>query len=108
MRAKLDAAVGGRAALVFAADAGAVAAVRAAPRGSGVVLLVIEAQVAAIDRAMLIAALGPLAIELAPATRLVALDLAADAAPADVAAAAEYLAGARSTTGQMLRITPRG
>lgn len=58
----------------------------------------------AIDRAMLLAAIGPLAIELAPARRIGALDVADGAAAAEVAAAAGFLIEARSTTGQTLRI----
>lgn len=108
MRAALAATLGERAALVVAEDMSAVAAVRLASHDSGFVLLVIDAQVAAIDRAMLIAAVGPLAIELAPQTRLVALDLAAGAGVADIVAAADYLVAATSTTGQVLRITPVG
>jgi hypothetical protein len=104
LRAALATALGARAALVFADDAGAVAAVQAA-RDSGLVVLVIESAVVALDRAMLIAAIGPLAQQLAPATRLVALDLAEGARETDVVAAAEYLASAQSTTGQVLRIT---
>lgn len=107
MRAALDAALDTRAALVFADDAEAVAAVRSAPRQSGVVMLVLPPEVAVLDRAMLLAAVGPLAEELAPLTRFVALDLAEGALQADVVAAADYLVTARSTTGQVLRITPR-
>ncbi|TPG54908.1 Rossmann fold domain-containing protein [Sphingomonas glacialis] len=104
MRAALAAALGGRAALVFGDDLAAVAAVRAAPRDSGMVLLVIDAAVTALDRAMLIAAVAPLAVELAPETRLAALDIGSDAKPAAVVAAADYLVGARSTTGQVIEI----
>lgn len=65
------------------------------------VLVLIEPDFAAIDRAMLIAALGPLAVELAP--KRIAAIAAADGAPIDdVVAAARYLAAARSTTGQTL------
>jgi hypothetical protein len=107
VKAAVATALGGKAALVFAEDVGAVAAVRAAPRDAGVVVLVIEAGVAALERAMLLAAIGPLAQELAPATRLVALDLGEGALEADVVAAADYLTRAASTTGQVLRITLR-
>lgn len=104
MRGALAAALGPRAALVFADDMGAVAAVRAAPRDSGLVLLVIDDAMAAVDHAMLLAAVAPLAVELAPQTRLVALDLGASAAREAVLAAAEFLVTARSTTGQVLEI----
>lgn len=104
MRAALAAALGARAALVFADDLGAVVALRAAPRESGIVLLVIESAVAALDRAMLRAAVAPLAVELAPLTRIAALDLGAEAAHDAVLAAADYLVTAHSTTGQVLEI----
>lgn len=104
MRAALAAALGSRAALVFANDLGAVAAVRAAPRESGIVLLVIDAAVAALDRAMLLAAVAPLAVELAPQTRIAALDLGEDVACDAVLAAADFLVSAHSTTGQVLEI----
>ncbi|MEG3178039.1 hypothetical protein U1872_17485 [Sphingomonas sp. RB3P16] len=106
MRAALQAAVGARAALVFVDTARDVDAIAAAPRDSGVVLVVIEATVAPLDRAMLCAAIGPLAVALAPQTRLVALDLADDADSAAAAAAAHYLLTASSTTGQIVRIAP--
>lgn len=108
MRDALAAALGARATLVFAQDARAVAALQAAPPGGDLVLLVIESGVSALDRAMLVAAVGPLAQALAPVTRLAALDLADNAEPSDVVAAAEFLAAAGSTTGQVLRIVPRG
>ncbi|MGY2735248.1 Rossmann fold domain-containing protein [Sphingomonas sp. UYP23] len=104
MRAALAAALAGRAAVIFGDDLGAVAAVRSAPRDSGMVLLVIDGRVAALDRAMLRAAVAPLAVELAPATRLAALDVGANATRTAVAAAADYLVSARSTTGQVLEI----
>lgn len=104
MRAALAAAVAGKAALVFAEGVDAVAAVRTAPRESGMLLLVIDDAAAALDRAMLLAAVGPLAIELAPATRLAALDVGADANSDAVLAAADYLVTAQSTTGQVLEI----
>lgn len=68
------------------------------------ILLVIEADVAAIERAMLRGALGPLAIEFAPACRINALDVMAGAADDAVMAAASFLATARSTTGQVVVI----
>lgn len=104
MRAALAALLGTRAALVFGDDLGAVAAIRGAPRDSGIVLLVIDGAVGALDRAMLRAAVAPLALELAPETRLAALDLSAAAERDAVLAAADYLVNARSTTGQVLEI----
>jgi len=69
------------------------------------VLLLIESSISPLDRAMLIAAIGPLAIERAPHGRIGALDVAAGAAPEDVVAAARFLAAAGSTTGQVLKIS---
>ena len=80
---------------------------RAAGQGAATVLCVIGESVPKLDRALLIAAIGPLAVEFAPAVRIVALDLADGAHPDDVAAAAIFLTGAASTTGQLLHITPR-
>ena len=100
------AAVGPHAALVVATAASSttdvIAALRAAGQGNTVVLL-IEPGVAAIDRAMLLAALGPLAVALAP-VRIAAVDVAEGAAEERVVAAASYLADAQSTTGQYLRV----
>ena len=73
--------------------------------GAGFALLLIDSSVPAIDRAMLCAAIGPLAIERAPRARIGAIEAGEGAATADVVAAARYLASARSTTGQILTIT---
>lgn len=89
---------------VFAADGDAVAALRVASAASAMVLLVIESTVSNLDKAMLLAAVGALAIELAPAGRIAALDLGEGADSGDVVAAAAFLVAARSTTGQILRI----
>lgn len=97
-------------ATVIVADAGtAVAAIVAALRGSDVefVVLIVDAPVAALDRAQLLAAIEPLAVELAPRTRIGAIDVAPGALLADVAAAAAFLAGAGATTGQVLKIERR-
>ena len=56
----------------------------------------------AVARAML----APLAVELAPATRVNAVLVLPGAAAAGVAAAAAFLAGATSTTGQWIEISP--
>ncbi|WEK01756.1 MAG: hypothetical protein P0Y59_08805 [Candidatus Sphingomonas phytovorans] len=71
-----------------------------------IVLLLLDSSVPAIERAMLIAAIGPLAVELASYTRIGAIDVVAGAEEGDVAAAARFLAAARSTTGQILRVAP--
>jgi hypothetical protein len=68
------------------------------------ILLLIESPVPALDRAMLVGAIGPLATELAPRTRIGAIDVTVGAHPDDVAAAARFLAAARSTTGQILTV----
>lgn len=106
MIAAVTAALGTETTLVVA-DAGCTAGgvidlVRAARGGDAVVLLLVPA-VAAIERAMLLAALGPLARELAP-RRIGAIDVAESASADRVVAAARFLAGARSTTGQVLRV----
>ncbi|MDH7974148.1 hypothetical protein QH494_18320 [Sphingomonas sp. AR_OL41] len=74
----------------------------AASDASESILLIIEPGVAAIDRAMLHGALGPLATELAPGSRINALDVMAGAAADNVIAAASFLATACSTTGQVI------
>ena len=107
--ARVAAALGDAVALVIA-DAGRapdviIAELRAVPTDErDSVLLLILDDVPALDRAMLRAAIGPLAIELAPAKRLNAVDVAGDAAGEDVIAAARFLAAAESTTGQLLEI----
>ena len=99
--------VGEDAGLVIADEHGSPADVIAELRGEAehdaVVLLLLPA-LSAIDRAMLLAALGPLAAELAP-RRIGAVDIAAGASIAPIVAAARHLAAARSTTGQCLRVT---
>lgn len=77
-------------------------ATRAYERDS--VLLLIAGDVSVLDRALLRAAIGPLAAELAPEKRINAVDIAGDAALDDVLAAARYLSGAESTTGQLVEI----
>jgi hypothetical protein len=72
--------------------------------GAEMILILAGPDLTGIDRAMLLAAIGPLAIELAPARRIGALDVADGAAVADVAATARFLIEAGSTTGQTLRI----
>ena len=76
--------------------------------GAGMALLLIDSSAPTLDRAMLSAAIGPLAIERAPRARIGAIDIASGAVLADVVAAARYLAAARSTTGQILTVTASG
>jgi hypothetical protein len=79
------------------------AAIRAAT--SECVLLIFLPEASALDRAMLLAAIGPLAVERAPAHRICALDIKAGASEADIVAAARFLAHAASTTGQVLALS---
>ena len=72
---------------------------------AGFALLLIDSSVPAMDRAMLRAAIGPLAIDRAPHARIGAIEIGDGAATADVVAAAGYLAAAQSTTGQILTVT---
>lgn len=70
-------------------------------------VLVIPATLGALATAQAKAAIGPLAVELAPATRVNAVVSADGADPADVDAAVAFLEAARSTTGQVLEIGKR-
>ncbi|WP_404368210.1 Rossmann fold domain-containing protein [Sphingomonas sp. MMS24-J45] len=97
-------AIGANVALVFPRGAADLAAV---PDAVAVALLVIASDVPDLDRAMVLAAIGPLAAARAPAQRIAAIDVAPGADEADVVAAARFLAGAESSTGQALRITAR-
>jgi hypothetical protein len=82
-----------------------IAAIRTigAEPGAGIVLLV-EPAMPQPERAMLIAAIAPLAIELGPASRLSLIDLRERYDAADALAAARFLADAGSTTGQVLAV----
>jgi len=70
-----------------------------------IALLLIDSSTSAMDRAMLCGAIGPLAIERAPQTRIGAIELGEGAATADIVDTASFLASARSTTGQVLTVT---
>ena len=107
--ARVAAALGDAVALVIAGAGRTTEAVIADLRAARTderdsVLLLIPGDVTALDRALLRAAIGPLAIELAPAKRLNAVDIAAGAAPDDAVEAARFLAGAESTTGQLIEV----
>ena len=107
--ARVAAALGEAIALVIADAGRATEAVIAEMRAAATderdsVLLLIAGDLPALDRAMLRGAIGPLAIELAPAKRLNAVDITDSAADDDVIAAARFLAAAESTTGQLLEI----
>lgn len=91
--------------VVAEAEKVAESVVRLRATSAEMVLLLIESSIPAVDRAMLIAAIGPLAIARAPHGRIGAIEVAPGAAVEDVAEAARFLSTARSTTGQILRIT---
>jgi len=76
--------------------------------GAGITLLLIDSSVPVLDRAMLGAAIGPLAVEIAPRARIGAIEIGEGATTMDVVAAARFLASARSTTGQILTVTATG
>ena len=82
-----------------------VALVRAAPADASLTLLV-EPGRDPLSLALLRAAIGPLAVERAPA-RVNAVFPDADADPADVNTAAAWLDAAASTTGQLMEISAR-
>lgn len=84
----------------------AAALVRGAERAESI-LLFFDPALGVLETARARAAIGPLAVELAPATRVNALVPSADAHPEDVETAARFLEGARSTTGQVLEISAR-
>ena len=67
-------------------------------------VVMISATLDALAMAQARAAIGPLAVELAPATRVNAVVLAEGADPADVDAAVAFLEQARSTTGQLIEM----
>ena len=67
-------------------------------------VVMISATLGALAMAQARAAIGPLAVELAPATRVNAVVLAEGADPADVDAAVAFLEQARSTTGQLIEM----
>ena len=82
--------------------------VAALARGAGGdVVLVVGPGMDALELARALASVGPLAVELAPAARINVVVAGEGAEPDDVAAAARFLDGARSTTGQVLEVGPR-
>ncbi|MEN2785638.1 Rossmann fold domain-containing protein [Sphingomonas qilianensis] len=76
-----------------------IAAIKSAD--AAMALVIVGPELPAVDRAMVLAAIAPLAVARAP-RRLCALDIGHHAAEADVVAVARFLAGAKSTTGQVL------
>lgn len=71
-----------------------------------VVIVVDESAVPPLDTHLLLAAIEPLAIAAAPGGRRCAVVARANADPADVAAAVDFLLRASSVTGQIIRIEP--
>ncbi|KQS04436.1 hypothetical protein ASG11_09385 [Sphingomonas sp. Leaf357] len=65
-------------------------------------LVIVGQEISPVDRAMILASVGPLAVELGPDRRIGALDIGAGARQADILETARFLVGAESTTGQVL------
>ncbi|MDO7842933.1 Rossmann fold domain-containing protein [Sphingomonas immobilis] len=105
MREALDRALAGVATIAGPDDAveAVIARLRNAPDPA---VLVILPEVSPLARAMLRAAIAPLAAERAPATRIGAVEIAGGSDPSDVIAAVQFLANAASTTGQVLAVAP--
>ena len=103
MLAAVRAALAGQGAVIGAAApiAATVAAIAAADESF--VLVIAGPDLPAVERAMLLAAIGPLAVARAP-RRVCALDVATGASATDGVAAARFLADAGSTTGQVLAV----
>lgn len=78
--------------------------------GEGAVIVILDAAMAPVERAMLRAAIGPLALDLAPATRLAAIDCHPGASPAAIEATLAFLGSADAVTGQIVTLggQPRG
>ncbi len=92
--------------IALAAGATVGALVAAVREGAAEVIIVeVAPEIAALERHLILAAITPLAIELAPATRLCAIDVGAGAEADDVAAVRDWLAGAECTTGQVVAVT---
>lgn len=104
-------ALAGQARVVIASDLSGIAQMQeiaSDSTGSGdVVVMIVPPTVSKRDRAMLIAAIAALAVDMAPRVRVAALDLEERAAEEDLIAAARFLAGATSSTGQVLRVGAR-
>ncbi|MBY0519361.1 MAG: hypothetical protein K2P79_02920 [Sphingomonas sp.] len=76
-----------------------------AATSSEAIVLVVPTDHPVVERRLLLAAIEPLAVELAPGARLCAVDVAPNATLSAVVAAARYLGSATSTTGQLLRVS---
>lgn len=68
------------------------------------IVVAVESDVAKLERHLILAAIAPLAIGLAPSRRLCAIDMDAGADPAALAALAAFLHHAEATTGQVVKL----
>lgn len=75
--------------------------------GATVVIIVIDPATRRRAHDALTGAIGAMAIDFAPRTRVCMIDVAPGAAEDDIAAAIDYLAHAGATTGQVLQISSR-
>ncbi|WP_353204517.1 Rossmann fold domain-containing protein [Sphingomonas sp.] len=94
-------------AVIFVGDVADLPLIRAAAVDHALVLMVLAPTVPILDRNMLLAAVGVLAVDCAPRARIAALDVRPGADVDDVVATALFLATAESTTGQIVPVTPR-
>lgn len=69
-----------------------------------VIVIEVASDIAAFDRHLILAAIAPLTIELAPARRLCAIDVGEGADPAALTALSEFLLRAEATTGQLVKL----
>ncbi len=98
---------GGGTAVILVGDVADLPLIRAAAVDHALVLMLLAPTVPILDRSMLLAAVGVLAVDFAPSARIAALDVRTGAEVDDVVAAARFLATAESTTGQIVQVTPR-
>lgn len=92
--------------ITLAAGATVGALVAAVHDGAADAIIVeVAPEIAALERHLILAAIAPLAIKLAPTTRLCAIDVGEGAEAADVATVRDWLAGADCTTGQVVQVT---
>lgn len=76
----------------------------AARRGAYAVVVIVDDQVSTLARALMLAAIAPLALEMAPDTRIAAIQAMANAPLADIVATALFLARAEAVTGQTISV----
>jgi len=68
------------------------------------IVWIVGPHIPALERALIMASIEPLAIELAPTMRLCAVEATPGAAAAQIWASARFLFSATSTTGQLLQV----